>query len=64
MPSVSLFKTSAESDESTRLAREWMRKQGLEAALPNPTITSGPDRLVRVHRSGRGRLGRRAGDAV
>jgi hypothetical protein len=41
MSSVSLFKTSAEADQSTRLVGEWMREQGLEAALPNPPITSG-----------------------
>jgi hypothetical protein len=35
------LQTTAEADESTRLVREWMREQGLEAALPNPTITSG-----------------------
>jgi hypothetical protein len=41
--SVSLFETAAQADESTPLVSEWVREQGLEAALPNaPTITSGP----------------------
>ena len=53
MTSVSLFETSAQADESTRVAGEWVREQKLEAALPHsPTMTSGPviarksDRLV------------------
>jgi hypothetical protein len=42
MTSISLFESPAETDESTRLVREWVREQGLETALPNaPTITSG-----------------------
>jgi len=41
--SISLFETSAQADESTRVATEWVQEQGLEAALPNPPkITSGP----------------------
>jgi hypothetical protein len=40
MTSISLFESPAEADESTRLVSEWVRAQGLEAALPNaPTIT-------------------------
>jgi len=41
--SISLFETSAQADESTRVATEWVREHELEAALPNPPkITSGP----------------------
>lgn len=43
MTSVSLFETSAEAAESTRVAGEWVREQKLEAALPHPPkTTSGP----------------------
>jgi hypothetical protein len=42
MSSISFFDTSAQADESTRLASNWVREQKLETALPNPpTITSG-----------------------
>jgi hypothetical protein len=42
MTSVSLFDTSAHSDESTRLASDWVRDEKLETALPTaPTITFG-----------------------
>ena len=48
MTSISLFESLAEADVSTRLVSEWVREQGLEAALPNaPTITSG---AVIVHK--------------
>jgi hypothetical protein len=51
MTSISLFETSAEADESTRLVDEWVREQELEAAIPNPPqITSGP---VIVHEKAR-----------
>jgi hypothetical protein len=51
MSSVSLFETSAQADESTRLAGEWVREQELEIALPNPPmITSG---RVLAHRTNR-----------
>lgn len=53
MTSITIFETSAQADESTRLAGEWVREQELDAALPNPPkVTSGPviahknDRLV------------------
>jgi hypothetical protein len=43
MSSVSLFETSAQDEESTRVANEWVREQELDAALPNPPkMTSGP----------------------
>lgn len=36
MTSISLFDTSEQADESTRLASDWVRDEKLEAALPNP----------------------------
>jgi hypothetical protein len=42
MTSVSLFDTSANADESGRLASSWVRDEKLESALPNPPkITDG-----------------------
>jgi hypothetical protein len=42
MTSISLFETSAQADESTRVAGEWVRDEKLEAALPHaPKMTSG-----------------------
>jgi hypothetical protein len=41
--SISLFETSAQADDSTLVASEWVREQDLEGALPNsPKVTSGP----------------------
>src|SRR5207237_8635199 len=41
--SISLFETSAQADESTRVASEWVREQELAAALPQPPkTTTGP----------------------
>ena len=49
MSSISYFDTSAHADESTRLASNWVREQGLEKALPNsPKITDGE---VVVHKT-------------
>jgi hypothetical protein len=40
--SVGLFETSAQADESTRVASDWLREEKLETALPKaPKITSG-----------------------
>jgi hypothetical protein len=40
--SISFFETSAQSDESTRIASEWVHGEKLESALPNPPkVTSG-----------------------
>ena len=48
--SISLFETSAQADESTRVASEWVREQELEAALPHaPKMMSGP---VIAHKTG------------
>jgi hypothetical protein len=42
MSSIGFFDTSAQADESTRVASNWVREQKLETALPNPPqITSG-----------------------
>jgi hypothetical protein len=42
MSSIGFFDTSAQADESTRLASNWVREQQLETALPKPPkITSG-----------------------
>jgi hypothetical protein len=47
--SRTVFDTSAQADESTRVASTWVREQKLETALPNPPkITSGE---VVVHRT-------------
>ena len=49
MSSIGFFDTSAQADESTRLASNWVREQKLETALPNPPkITSGE---VVVHKT-------------
>jgi hypothetical protein len=40
--SVSFFDTSAQADESTKVASTWVRDEKLETALPNaPRISSG-----------------------
>jgi hypothetical protein len=40
--SVGLFDTSAEGDESTRVAANWVRDEQLETILPNaPKVTAG-----------------------
>jgi hypothetical protein len=50
MSSISLFETSAQDDESTRVAATWVREEKLETALPNsPKITDGE---VIVHKNG------------
>jgi hypothetical protein len=42
MSSVGFFDTSAQADESTRVAATWVREEKLETALPNaPKITGG-----------------------
>ena len=49
MSSISFFDTSAQADESSRVASTWVREQKLETALPNPPkITSGE---VVVHKT-------------
>jgi hypothetical protein len=49
MSSVGFFETSAQVDESTRVASNWVREEKLETALPNaPKITTGE---VVVHKT-------------
>jgi hypothetical protein len=49
MSSVGFFDTSAQTDESTRVASNWVREAKLETALPNPPkITRGE---VLVHKT-------------
>lgn len=43
LTSVSVFETSDQAHESTRLAATWVRESDLVGALPNtPKITAGP----------------------
>jgi hypothetical protein len=40
--SIGFFETSAQADESTRVASNWVREEKLETALPNPPkVTAG-----------------------
>jgi hypothetical protein len=39
--SFGLFGTSAEADESTRVAASWVREEKLDALLPNPPKVTG-----------------------
>jgi hypothetical protein len=40
--SIGFFETSAQADESTRVAADWVREEKLETALPNaPKVTDG-----------------------
>jgi hypothetical protein len=50
MSSIGLFDNSAQADESTRIAANWVREEKLETAFPNPPkITDGE---VIVHKDG------------
>ena len=46
MRSISFFDTSAQADESTRVAATWVRDEKLETALPNPPKISGGEVIV------------------
>jgi hypothetical protein len=47
--SVAFYETSAQADESTKVAADWVREQKLDSALPNPPkITTGE---VVVHKT-------------
>lgn len=49
MTSIGFFETSAQADESARVASDWVREEKLESALPNaPKITIGE---VVVHKT-------------
>ena len=42
MSSIGIFESSAQGDESSRVAAGWVRDEKLESALPNPPeLTSG-----------------------
>ncbi len=44
--SISFSDTSAQADESTRVAAEWVRDEKLDTALPNPPKISGGEVIV------------------
>ena len=44
--SISFSDTSAQADESTRVAAEWVRDEKLETALPNSPKISGGEVIV------------------
>jgi hypothetical protein len=46
MRSISFFDTSAQADESTRVAATWVRDEKLETALPNAPKISGGEVIV------------------
>ena len=50
LSSLGLYETSAQADESTKVASTWVRDEKLETAFPNaPKITSGK---VVAHKNG------------
>ena len=49
MSSIGFFDTSAQADESTRVAATWVREEKLETALPNPPKITGGE--VIAHKS-------------
>ena len=46
MSSVGFFDTSAQADESTRVASNWVRDEKLEKLLPNPPRITGGEVIV------------------
>ena len=46
MSSIGFFDTSAQADESTRVAATWVREEKLETALPNPPRVTGGEVIV------------------
>ncbi len=46
MSSVGFFDTSAQADESSRVAATWVREEKLETALPNPPKITGGEVIV------------------
>ena len=46
MSSIGLFETSAQADESTRVASTWAREEKLEGILPHPPEITGGEVLV------------------
>jgi hypothetical protein len=50
MSSIGFFDTSAQADESTRVASDWVREEKLDKAFPNPPkITSGEVVVHKTH---------------
>jgi hypothetical protein len=41
MSSIGFFDTSAQAEESTRVAATWLREEKLESAFPNPPKVTG-----------------------
>ncbi len=52
MSSIGFFDTSAQADESGRVAASWVREEKLDTALPNPPKITGGE--VFVHESTNG----------
>ena len=46
MSSIGFFETSAQADESSRIAATWVREEKLEATLPNPPSITGGEVIV------------------
>ena len=46
MSSIGFFETSAQADESTRVAATWVREEKLENAFPNPPKVTGGKVIV------------------
>ena len=46
MSSIGFFETSAQAEESTRVAATWVREEKLETALPNPPKITGGEVIV------------------
>ena len=46
MSSIGYFDTSAQADESTRIAATWVREEKLETVLPNPPRVTGGEVIV------------------
>jgi hypothetical protein len=46
MSSIGFFESSAQADESTRVADTWVREEKLETALPNPPKMTGGEVIV------------------
>src|SRR5690348_13402358 len=46
MSSIGFFETSAQGDESSRVAAAWVRDEKLETAFPNPPKITGGEVIV------------------
>jgi hypothetical protein len=46
MSSIDFFDTSAQADESSRIAATWVREEKLDTALPNPPRVTGGEVIV------------------